>query len=59
MRLEQLILETAVTVPRALIAEAINVIVFIAGRGSARRVEDIVVVQGLDEAGYRLQSISR
>ena len=59
VRLEQLILETAVTVPRALIAEAINVIVYIAGRGSARRVEDIVVVQGLDHAGYRLQSISR
>ena len=58
-RLEQLILETAVTVPRALIAEAIHVIVYIAGRGSARRVEDIVVVQGLDHAGYRLQSTSR
>ena len=34
VRLEQLILEAAVTVPRPLIAEAVNVIVFIAGRGT-------------------------
>jgi type IV secretion system protein TrbB len=58
VRLEQLILETAVTVPRALIAEAINVIVYITGRGGARKVENISVVQGLNAAGYCLQSIS-
>jgi type IV secretion system protein TrbB len=57
VRLEQLILETAVTVPRALIAEAVNVIVYIAGRGGARKVESIAVVQGLNVNGYCLQFI--
>jgi P-type conjugative transfer ATPase TrbB len=53
-RLEQLILEVAVTPPRALIAEAVNVIVYIAGRGRARRIQEIVRVVGFDERGYRL-----
>ena len=57
-RLEQLILEAAVTVPRPLIAQAVNVIVYIAGRGKARRVEDIVRVTGLTATGYCLQSLS-
>lgn len=56
LRLEQLILEVAVTPPRALIAEAINVIVYIAGRGRARRIETIARVTGFDERGYRLTS---
>ncbi|HEX8442406.1 MAG TPA: P-type conjugative transfer ATPase TrbB [Allosphingosinicella sp.] len=50
-RLEQLIQEAVVTVPRRLIAEAIDVVVFISGRGSARRVDQIVSVGGLDPAG--------
>ena len=50
-RLEQLVQETVVTVPRRLIAEAIDMIVFIAGRGLARRVETIVRVAGLDPDG--------
>jgi type IV secretion system protein VirB11 len=53
-RLEHLILEVAVTPPRALIAEAVNVIVFIAGRGRARRVQEIVRVTGFDVQGYYL-----
>jgi P-type conjugative transfer ATPase TrbB len=53
-RLEQLILEVAVTPPRALIAEAVNVIVYIAGRGRARRIQDIARVVGYDDRGYRL-----
>jgi type IV secretion system protein TrbB len=56
-RLEQLIQEVVVTVPRALIAEAVNVIVFIAGRGRARRVEDIVQVNGLGSGGYEVSSV--
>ena len=56
VRLEQLILEAAVTVPRPLIAQAVNVIVYIAGRGRARRVDDIVRVTGLTASGYRLES---
>jgi type IV secretion system protein TrbB len=53
-RLEQLILEVAVTPPRALIAEAVNVIVFIAGRGRVRRVQEIARVTGFDAQGYWL-----
>ena len=57
-RLEQLIQEAVVTVPRPLIAEAVDVIVMIVGRGAARRVRDIVRVTGLGPDGaYRLQSI--
>ncbi len=50
-RLEQLIQEAVVTVPRRLIAEAIDVVVFIQGRGTARRIETINEVTGLDLAG--------
>jgi len=50
-RLEQLIQEAVVTVPRRLIAEAIDIIVFIQGRGTARRIETIVEVTGLDAVG--------
>ncbi|MCX8478027.1 MAG: P-type conjugative transfer ATPase TrbB [Sphingomonas sp.] len=50
-RLEQLVQEAVVTVPRRLIAEAIDMIVFISGRGLARRVEAIARVAGLDPDG--------
>jgi type IV secretion system protein VirB11 len=54
LRLEQLILEVALTPPRALIAEAVNVIVFIAGRGRARQVRTVARVTGFDSDGYQL-----
>ncbi|WP_423196693.1 P-type conjugative transfer ATPase TrbB [Cupriavidus sp. H19C3] len=54
LRLEQLILEVAVNPPRALIAEAVNVVIHIAGRGRKRRIESIACVVGFDGAGYRL-----
>ena len=50
-RLEQLVQESVVTVPRPLIAEAIDMIVFIAGRGLARRIETVARVAGLDAQG--------
>jgi type IV secretion system protein TrbB len=50
-RLEQLVQESVVTVPRRLIAEAIDCVVFIAGRGRGRRVETILRVGGLDPDG--------
>jgi type IV secretion system protein VirB11 len=50
-RLEQLVQEAVVTVPRRLIAEAIDLVVFIAGRGSSRHIETIAEVTGLDSAG--------
>ena len=53
-RFEQLVQEVSVTVPRALIAEAVNVIVFIAGRGHARRVREIARVIGHGGQGYLL-----
>jgi type IV secretion system protein TrbB len=58
-RLEQLVQESVVTVPRRLIAEAIDMIVFIAGRGLARRVETIARVAGLDPDGnYAIVDLS-
>jgi P-type conjugative transfer ATPase TrbB len=50
-RLEQLVQESVVTVPRRLIAEAVDLIVFISGRGLARRVDGIARVAGLDSDG--------
>ncbi len=50
-RIEQLIQETVVSVPRRLIAEAIDLVVFIRGRGNARRIETIAEVTGLDANG--------
>jgi type IV secretion system protein VirB11 len=57
-RLEQLIQEVVTTVPRRLIAEAIDIIVFISGRGIARRIETITSLDGLDSNGaYQLAHI--
>ncbi|RUZ52787.1 P-type conjugative transfer ATPase TrbB [Mesorhizobium sp. M7A.F.Ca.CA.004.05.2.1] len=50
-RIEQLAQEAVVTVPRRLIAEAIDLIVFIAGRGSSRHIDAIAEVTGLDGSG--------
>ena len=55
-RLEQLVQEVSLTAPRGLIAEAVNVIVFIAGRGQARRVREIARVIGFDSHGYQLST---
>jgi type IV secretion system protein VirB11 len=50
-RIEQLVQESVATIPRRLIAEAIDLIVFIAGRSSSRRIETIAEVTGLDGNG--------
>jgi type IV secretion system protein VirB11 len=50
-RLEQLIQEAVVTVPRALIAETIEVIAVLTGRGAARRLADLAAVKGLGPTG--------
>jgi type IV secretion system protein VirB11 len=50
-RLEQLIQEAVVTVPRALIAETIDVIAVLAGRGADRRLAELAQVRGLTAAG--------
>ena len=50
-RLEQLIQEAVVTVPRALIAETIDLIAVLAGRGSARKLVELATVRGLAANG--------
>ncbi|MET4804709.1 Flp pilus assembly CpaF family ATPase [Bradyrhizobium sp. LB11.1] len=50
-RLEQLIQEAVVTVPRALIAETINLIAVLTGRGTDRRLAELALVAGLGPAG--------
>ena len=50
-RLEQLVQEAVVTVPRALIAETINLIAVLAGRGVARQLIELAVVEGLGPSG--------
>jgi type IV secretion system protein TrbB len=47
-RVEQLVQEAVVTVPRRLVAEAIDLVVFIAGRGVDRSIGAIVRVAGVD-----------
>ncbi|WP_407932545.1 P-type conjugative transfer ATPase TrbB [Acidiphilium iwatense] len=53
-RLEQLIQEAVVTVPRALIAETIDLVAVLAGRGASRRLVELARVEGLGADGdYR------
>lgn len=54
-RLEQLIQEAVITVPRALIAETIDLVAVLSGRGSARRLVELARVEGLGPDGdYRI-----
>lgn len=58
-RLEQLIQEAVISVPRRLVAEAIDVVVFLKGRGAHRRVETVAALEGLNHDGdYRLTSLT-
>lgn len=50
-RLEQLVQEAIPVVPRRLIAEAIDLIVFIEGRGQARRIGCLAAVEGVGRGG--------
>ncbi len=63
IRLEQLVQEVVANVPRALIAEAIDIVVFIQGEnaatGASRRIGEILEVWGLDDAGaYDLRPLA-
>jgi len=59
-RLEQLVQEAVVTVPRDLIVQAIDLVVFIEGRGAQRRVETLLEVASLDADGdYLLKPFGR
>lgn len=50
-RLEQLIQEVVVTVPRALIAETIDLVAVLSGRGADRRLTELSAVTGLTPDG--------
>ena len=50
-RLEQLIQEAVVTVPRALIAETIDLVAVLSGRGAQRRLAELARVDGLGPDG--------
>ena len=50
-RMEQLIQESVVTVPRALIAETIDVIAVLVRDGTGRRLSELAEVRGLDASG--------
>jgi type IV secretion system protein VirB11 len=53
--MEQLIQEAVVTVPRALIAETIDLVAVLSGRGSQRRLSELARVDGLGPDGdYRV-----
>ncbi len=55
LRLEQLIQEAVVTVPRALIAQTIDLIAVLSGRGRQRRLVDLARLEGLGPDGaYQL-----
>jgi type IV secretion system protein TrbB len=57
-RLEQLVQEAVVTVPRALIAETIDLIAVLSGRGRERRLVDLSIVAGLvSEGEYQMHSV--
>jgi type IV secretion system protein VirB11 len=57
-RMEQLIQEAVVTVPRALLAETIDLIAVLVRDGHGRRLAELARVRGLDAAGdYRLDTL--
>ena len=59
-RMEQLIQEAVVTVPRALIAETIDLIAVLSGRGANRHLSELARVDGLGPDGdYRITPAAR
>jgi P-type conjugative transfer ATPase TrbB len=59
-RMEQLIQEAVVTVPRALIAETIDLIAVLSGRGASRHLAELARVDGLGPDGdYRITPAAR
>jgi type IV secretion system protein VirB11 len=58
--LEQLVQEAVVTVPRDLIVQAIDIVVFLDGRGANRRLQTVLEVASLDADGdYLLRPLGR
>jgi type IV secretion system protein VirB11 len=60
LRLEQLVQEAVVTVPRNLIVQAIDIVAFLEGRGANRRLDMLLEVASLDADGdYMLKPLGR
>lgn len=57
-RLEQLVAEATTSLPIGLIAEAVDVIVFLSRAGGVRRIEEALRVTGFDETGYRTEPLA-
>ncbi|VAV93430.1 Conjugative transfer protein TrbB [hydrothermal vent metagenome] len=57
-RLEQLIQEVVIHVPQRLIADAIDLIIFIEGRGDARRIKTLAQVTGFKDGDYSLTPLT-
>jgi type IV secretion system protein VirB11 len=58
LRLEQLLQEVVVTVPRGLIAETVQCIVAIERAGGGRQVREMLAVQRLERNGYRCTPVA-
>lgn len=56
-RLEQLVQEAVITVPRELIAEAVNIIIHIERTGHGRTVKNILRVEGVEAGKYITRKI--
>jgi type IV secretion system protein TrbB len=56
-RLEQLVQEAVITVPRGLIAEAVNLVVHIDRFGGGRKIREIIHVEGMKNGAYRTMRI--
>jgi len=57
-RLEQLIQEAVITVPKELIAEAVNIVIHIERSGHGRKIREIVRIGGISEGKYDLSKVS-
>ena len=56
-RLEQLIQEAVITVPRELIAEAVDLVVHIDRCGTGRKIREIIKVDGVENGKYLTRKI--
>jgi len=56
-RLENLVQEVVVTVSRTVIADAVDIIVFLSRRAGQRRVEEMIRVRGLRGTEYRIEPL--
>ena len=56
-RLEQLIQEAVITVPRELIAEAVDIVIHIERAGHGRKIKEISRVEGVEDGRYLMTGI--